>query len=319
MPLAPFTLTVTFLGLMSFVPIEKGDGSLGSMWVLLPNAESGSPPCAKPDDHRHERHWAALRYPARFVAGQPVTASGDEPHVVTYIRGFDVRLVTGSETRGSADPLCAMEAGDLRRQGRALDVDSTERPNAAVQCDAAAFSWAADIRRVGGDLAKVCTDCLGNADKTYPWDRVAARFRLDRGTLSTAEVSRKDNCELQYYRLPVDGSEQVLAEGVSLRLEGLTAPVRIQLADEDGKTREISLQPSRPGEEVTLQVLNKPSFAILGAGVPDDVPYDDRDFDFYYQLSEGLDTMACPPQLPRPQKIEGEAGRPICPVAVMEP
>lgn len=316
MSLAPFTLTVTFLGLMSFVPIEK-DGKLDSVWVLLPNAESGSPPCAGPNDHRHERHYAALRYPARFVAGQAVAAAGDEPHVVTYLRGFDARLRSGTEVRAASDPACHVEAGDLRRQGRALEVESPPRPNVDPRCDAAAFSWAAGMRRIGGDLAKVCSGCLGDAGESFPWDRVAARFRLDRGTLSTAVVSRKDNGDLQLYELPGDGSRQVLAEGVSLRLEGLTAPVQVELTDAKGVTRRISLQPTWPGEEVTLEVLNKPSFAILGAGVPDGVPYDDRDFDFYYLLSQGLDK--CPPALPRPKKVDGEAGRPICPVTVMEP
>jgi hypothetical protein len=323
--LTPYTLTVTFLGLVTFVPVETS-GNLKSMYVLLVNAEDGAPPCSEEehgDEIIHERHYAALRYPARNVVGGLATTTGVDPMVVTYIRGYEVHLETGTDKPSTADAACNADGSALRRLFRAKSPSTTDVPDPKVGCDRRSFGWLADIQKLDKEMGKVCEDCLRPIDDPdFPWDRVASRLTLTQGTLSTTALSRDMDGKYQVYQYPETGTltlEQVLTEAVTLRLGGLTQPVVFVLEDEKGSTRRIALAPAMPGDEVHVDVLNKPAWAIIGADEPEEVDDENHDFTFYYRLSEKLDAWVCDEHNPLPIPIEktGSFNRPICPNALM--
>jgi hypothetical protein len=333
MDLAPFTLTITFLGLVTFVPIEK-DGHLETMWVLLQNAENGNGPCAAvdPKDLRPDHH-AFLRYPARNLAGASLAGFGNEQMVLTPLSAVDLRIEEEPGEHPTPD-LCSagLEEGRLRRYQTRKRSGWMLFEAPKNDCELRDFSWVPDLQHFASPLAAVCDTCLQEpVTEDFPLSRIAARLKLTQGTLRVDSLEKIEGGGVAMYRFANGSStdQQGLADQVSLRLEGLTQPVTLafsNLRKPSEAQKRITLTPAAHEKEVRITILNHVPMGVLDPEHDHQGGSSSRlleDFRLYYKLSARInpdDGTGCTDYvLPVPERIKSDRNRPICPKAQMSP
>jgi hypothetical protein len=236
----PYSLEVTFQGLIAFVP--TGDG----VWALLVNADYNPRPkpdpadvplCAAPTSgatpNDYPRHVAALR----FHGAKATLNGGPLGDVVPalLLKGRDLRFATGK--RGPAT-VALDQAADGKIMAKALSAGGLE----GLPGDFTAFD-VVDSRYLNPD---------SNTAMKEHW--LGARVLVDFGDSITAAPL---NCATiaQYGFTPTDDGScfgtTPLAETVTVAQTQVMQPVTITLGPD-----KLVLSPARPGGKVSVEILN---------------------------------------------------------------
>jgi len=321
-----FSFRLGFTGLCAFVPHPGGDRAR----VLLLG-------CGEDGGHCHDGHGA---HPC---------GNAMEPHVPALV--FEKRFFAGGNRRQPDITffhdtvewgLCLLANLDLEILSNSTSPFTMESPGVGpTVCpsgtDLSRLSWVAPIEKLRPGAGHVTESCLDSDGSKVPRD-IVARVRIDRGTLSTRELTRTNGQIIQWQFAPLTGGDvvhrQALAEVVELALDepGDQIVLSARPFRGVGRAKRIALAPTAGSNEVVAMVKCIPIEDVFGLRPVEPVRFGDRrsrdqHFEHYYRISAadpgvGLGPVpeaaaACPATAPGfgPPL----ATNPMCPPSWFEP
>jgi len=304
-----YTLSITFYGLVAFVPITTADNKK-QVWALLPSADDPElknlPFGAHPPDRRIPLHQPFIKIAAKYLG-----ATGLNPDTPIFL------------SLRSASAL--LPTSDLRDyHGHDIKFDQEFNGD---QVDPLDLNYVPDLS--DPDIAtndphpRICSQCLDTANPP-PTEIVAARILLTKGSLKSGPFLQSP-VAFGYYNsrqfiLKPKKSYPKMAEAVTATMTYPAAPLQLILVSytPGQDPQPFVLTPPNAESQIYIEVVNLPGDEVANRVEAPRTGYWDRfvsdHYALYYLLSQGKDN---PPYL-MPQ-APSHGGQPYCGVVQFIP